>query len=228
MWLAWMRPCQVWFLSAVSLGVFSFVISASVSASASASVSVSVSVSHSHPRRHRLPLCPAAPLSITAYQGAVAGSEYLRTLGKFHARPLIKNVPFNFFLSTPLMFLPPPVYRGETGWLWRRRQRRLLLLGCARCNPIKTDTARLKAERLFDSVCLSQGSLCLGVGVHDRCAADVSVEYLQDGCCKGGRELPPIEQQRRAHVFFISGTAGIYSVCSELCSVSHWLRHSLA
>lgn len=69
----------------MSLGVFGFVIS------------VSVSRSHPHRRRRRLPLRPAPPLSITAYQGAMAGSEHLRTLGKFHAGPLIKNVPFNFF-----------------------------------------------------------------------------------------------------------------------------------
>lgn len=196
-------------MSAASLGVFGFVISASVS----------VSRSHPRRRRHHLPLCPAPPPSITAYQGAVAGSEHLRNLGKFHARPLIKNVPFNFFPQRTFEVPPSTCRPGRVG---------LLLLGCARCNLIKTDTAGLKAERLFDSVCLSRGSLCLGVGVRDRVAADVSAEYLQDGCCKGGRGLPPIEQKRRAHVFFISGTAGIYSVCCELCSVSHWLRHSLA
>lgn len=160
---------------------------------------------------------PAPPLSITAYQGAVAGSEHLRTLGKFHARPLIKNVPFHFFPQRTFEVPPSTCKPGRPG---------LLLLSCTRCNLIKTDAAGLKAERLFDGVCLSRGSLRLGV--RDRCAVDVSAEYLQDGCCKGGGGLPPIEQKPRAHVFFISGTAGIYSVCSEPCSISHWLRHSLA
>lgn len=81
---------------------------------------------------------------------------------------------------------------------------------------MKTDTAGLKAEQLFDSVCLSRGSLCLGVGVRDRCAADVSAEYLQDGCCKGGRGLPPIEQKRQGFIQFAPSGAASHIGCDTL------------
>lgn len=57
----------------------------SVSYRFSFTISSSVSVSIFDPPC-LAPICPALPLSDSAYQGAVAGSEHSQTPGKFHAR----------------------------------------------------------------------------------------------------------------------------------------------
>lgn len=177
-------------------------------------ISSSVSVSISDPPCLS-PICPAPPLSNSAYQGALAGSEHLQTLSKFHAMVWWKVSPL--ISQSPLKSFPPPVKDGGlAGLLALKSLTQHSALLCM-LQLIKKDVDRSRGSSAL-TVFVCHRSLCLCVHVHGDKA--VSGGICGDNCCRDRKACFQLNREE-SHVYFIPGTAEDLFSFAPSCGASH-------